>query len=178
MNPELLKLLGLAATAGDSEVLSAVTTLKTAAAELKVAQTELAAANKEVEILTKEKRKGEEDTFIRDALASGRIAKGDEDAWRDLFSLSPERARTRMSAKPEGSATPAGQPRQSGTDTKDPKAAKTSAGTGGDPIAQTEQVLSDNGVDINEAVRLAQRFGVKGDPKKAIAQHCIGLEVT
>lgn len=174
MNPKLLELLGLAATAGDSEVLTAAESLVADRAELKIATKELAAANKEMEILGVEKRKSEADQFIADAFASGRIAKGDEASWRDLFELSADRARKRMAERPEGSATPAGQPRQSAANvTQDPAAAPT-----GDAIAETTKILKANNVDPDAAAKYATKFGVTGDPMKAIAKHCAGQEVT
>lgn len=174
MNPELLALLGLAATAGDSEMLSAVKSLVADRAELKIAAKELAAASKELEILAAEKRKTEADTFIGDALASGRIAKGDEASWRDLFELSAERARKRMAERPEGAATPVGQPRQSAVNVTEEPAG---GAAGGDAVAATKQILTRHGIDPAEAARFAAKFGVTGNPMKAIAKHCAGQEV-
>lgn len=170
MNPELLALLGLAATAGDSEALSAVKSLVADRAELAIAKRDLAAANVELKILTADKAKSETDAFISAALSSGRIAKGDEPSWRDLFELSADRARKRMAERLEGSATPVGQARQSSTLIEDP--AKPSGA-----LAQSAQILAANGIDPNAAAEFATKFGVKGDPHKAIAQHCTGQEV-
>ena len=74
MNPKLFALLGLAATAGESEVLSAVESLVADRAELKIATKDLAAANKELEILGAEKRKTEVDKFISDRDAARGLA--------------------------------------------------------------------------------------------------------
>jgi hypothetical protein len=175
MNPKLLELLGIAATAGDSEILSAVNSLIADRAELKIATKELAVANKELEILGAEKKKVEADTFISAALASGRIAKGDEASWRDLYELSADRANKRMAERPEGSSTPVGQPRQSAANVTQEQSA--AGGGGGDAIAATHQLLKANGVDPAQAAKYATKFGVKGDPMKAIAKHCAGQEV-
>lgn len=173
MDPKLLALLGLAATAGVSEVLSAVESLVADRAELKLATSELKIANGELETLRGEKRKTEADQFIADALSSGKIAKGDEAQWRDLFELSAERARKRMSERVDGSATPVGQKRHSAENHTEDKA----AATGGDAIAETHKILKANGVDPKAAAHYASRFGVTGDPMKAIAKHCAGQEV-
>ncbi len=175
MNPKLLALLGLAATAGDPDVLSAVQTLATEAAEGRIAAKELSAANKELEILTKEKRKTEIDSFISDALLTGRIAKGDEASWRDLFELSATRARSRMAERAEGSATPVGQPRASATNVTPEQPSGT--GPSGDAIVETSKILKANNVDPAVAAKYAAAFGVTGDPMKAIAKHCAGQEV-
>jgi hypothetical protein len=175
MNPKLLQLLGLAATAGDPEALSAVESLVADRAELAITSKELKLANKELEILGAEKRKTAVDAFISGALASGRIAKGDETAWRDLYELSADRAVKRMAERAEGSATPVGLPRASATNVTEDKGSTGGASTG-DPIVATKQILKANNVDPDEAVRLATKFGVK-DPMKAIAKHCAGQEV-
>ena len=174
MNPKLLALLGLAATVGESEVLSAVEALRVDATEGKIAARELAAANKELEILNHEKRQSEADTFISDALLSGRIAKGDEDHWREFFTLSSDRARASMAKRAEGSATPVGQRRQSADLVGE---SQLEAPVGG-AIAEAHRVLKANHIDPAAAARFATKFGVVGDPMKAIAKHCAGQEVT
>ena len=173
MNPKLLALLGLAATVGDAEVLSAVEALRVDATEGKIAARELAAANKELEILTREKRQTEADTFISDALLSGRIAKGDEDHWREFFSLSSDRARASMAKRSEGSATPVGQKRQSAEHVT----AEQLEAPAGDAVAETHRVLKANHIDPAAAAKYATKFGVTGDPMKAIARHCAGQDV-
>lgn len=114
--PELLKLLGLADTASADEVLAAVTHKLSAAAadksELAIVQKELSVYKTEIDKLNADKRKAAEDKFIDEALKSGRIGKGDENAWRELFALSAERAEKLMGERQPGLSTPVGQPRQ------------------------------------------------------------------
>jgi hypothetical protein len=167
MNPELLALLGLAATAGDSEVLSAVKALKVDATEGKIASQELAAANKELEIVNRDVRKSEVDTFISEALSAGKIAKGDETAWRELFDLSAERARNAMAKRAVACATPVGLPRQSDKNI-------TAAGAGGAPATATgadpaAAQLTSAGIDPALAAKFATRFGAGAEPMKDIA---------
>lgn len=188
MNPELLALLGLAATAGVPEVLSAVKTLRTDAAEvaalradaaeLKIVKAELVVANQELTTLRTEKRQTACDGFIAAAIASGRITKGDEPSWRALYELSSDRATKLMGERAEGYATPVGQPRESEKPIAGGAGAQPAPGqAGGDPLAVTAQLLNKNGINPAEATKYAQAFGVTGDPMKAIAKHCAGQEV-
>jgi phage I-like protein len=174
MNPKLLALLGLAATAGDSEVLSAVDALRGDAAELKIVRSELAIAKQDLTKLAAEKRQSEADKFISDALSSGRIAKGDEASWRALFELSAERAGKLMAERPEGSATPVGQSRQSATNTTEEQAGAAGGAAGGDAIAATHQILKANQIDPKAVAHYAAKFGTD---MKAVAKHCAGQEV-
>ncbi len=116
MDPKLLALLGLALTATPEEVLAAAARLRNEAAtdrsELAIVRSELAVFQADIDKLEAEKKKKTEDDFIASALASGRIAKGDESAWRELFQLSPDRAQKRMSERTPGLSTPVGQPPQ------------------------------------------------------------------
>jgi Mu-like prophage I protein len=190
MDPKLLALLGLAATAGVPEVLSAVEKLKTGAAEadtlradaaeLKIVKAEFGVANQELATLRAEKRQSACDAFIAGALSSGRIGKADEASWRALYELSSDRATKLMSERAEGTATPVGQPRVSeqpiaGTP---PAGAQPGApGAPADPIAATSLLLKANGLDPALVAKYATKFGVQGDPMKAIAKHCAGQEV-
>lgn len=116
----LVAMLSLAPTAGEDEVLSAVEDLKKRAggagvdaADLKIARAELATARTELATYREGKRKADEDSFIADALSTGRILPTHEAAWRDLFAADSKRANERLAEIPEGSASPVGKPRQS-----------------------------------------------------------------
>lgn len=115
---ELKKTLGLAATATLDEVLAAAKTARTNAAELAVKTKELSSIEAKIAVLETDKVKRDEDAFIASALASGRIAKGDEDQWRALHAADPKRAGELMAKRPDGASTPVGTPMQSAT--KDP----------------------------------------------------------
>lgn len=120
MDPELLKLLGLADTATAEEVLAAVIKRQNEAAAEKatnaILQSELSGFKAQLEALGADKRKRDEDKFVADALSTGRIGKGDEEHWRALFAADEKRAAELMAKREPGSATPVGQPRQSGSD--------------------------------------------------------------
>lgn len=169
--PQLLALLGLAATAGETDALSAVeTALKerdALKAEIKIANQELAVANKELSVLSSEKKKTAEDKFISDALASGRITKGEEPEWREFYALSSDRATKRMGEKAEGSATPVGLKRQSDEVVADDKAKAAAAGEKW-PATDVRTVLQENGINPDVALKFAKQMGCT-DPVKAIA---------
>ena len=118
MDPEILKLLGLDATATMEQYTAAIAQRlaqgKADAAELTILGAEMKTLAADANAAREEKRQAAEDKFILDAINSGRIAKGDEAAWRDLYKLDAKRAETRMGERAEGSATPVGLPRQSG----------------------------------------------------------------
>lgn len=197
MDPKLLALLGLAATAGVPEVLSAVEKLKAGAgdaealraenvllrqdaAELQIVRAELGVATQELTTLRTEKRQSACDAFISGALASGRIGKADEASWRALYELSSERATKLMADRAEGCATPVGQPRVSEQPIAGTPPANQKPGAPGapaDPIAATQQLLAANGHDPAVVASLATKFGVVGDPMKALAKYVAGQEV-
>lgn len=123
MDPELLKLLGLSETATEDEVKAAVAKLKESAKEGAVKGTELAITQKDfvavqakLAAIEADQRKAAEDKFIADALASGRIGKGDEEQWRALHAHDPKHAVTLMAKREPASATPVGAARQSAVD--------------------------------------------------------------
>ena len=159
MNPKFASLLLLAATASETEVLSAVeNTVRerdAIKAELGIARKELEIANAEKAILSGEKTKTAADKFIADAIASGRITLAAEPEWRNLFGLAPDRAAALMASKPEGIATPVGQPRQSNSDPAPAPAPASETGLGADAKA----VLARGGIDGDAAVKFATAFG-------------------
>lgn len=115
MDPELLKLLGLPASATLAEVQAAIAKLQALvkdatakSAELAITQKDLDAIKTKLEAVEAEQRKTAEDKFIADALASGRITKADEESWRSLYSLDAKRAGELMAKREPGTATPAG----------------------------------------------------------------------
>ncbi len=108
MNPELLKLLGLAATATAEEVLAAVNALKADKAALAIVQSQLVGFKTEIDALAADRKKREEDAFIAAGLASGRIGKADEASFRALHQLDAKRAGELMAERKENSATPVG----------------------------------------------------------------------
>lgn len=149
----LLLALALAPTAEDDEALAAVDKLKAdkaaAEAELKLAEAELAAG-----------RVTAADSFIRDAIASGRIKPADEPLWRDLYAASPERARKRLAERAPNSATPVGAPRQR----EAAPAPEASA-----PLAD-QKLAAKLGADPAKVAIFAKAFGVD-DPEKAVAKY-------
>lgn len=167
MNVKLLALLSLAATAGESEVLTAVERVvgerDLATAELGITRRELDVASKELEVLSGEKKKTSEDKFISDAVATGRIALAAEPEWRELYKASTKRAEELMAKKAEGSATPVGKPRQSGTDPEPKESPPT-----GDLSATVKAGLAAHGVDAEAAIGFATMFGAK-KPLETIA---------
>lgn len=120
MDPELLKLLGLAPTATKAEVLAAIEAkLKEAGAdkaELAIAKASLSTFQTDIDGLKADKAKRDQDTFVLEALSSGRMAKGEEPMVRALYEASPERATKLMADRKAGSVTPVGAPRQSAVD--------------------------------------------------------------
>lgn len=168
MNPKLIALLGLAATAGDSEVLAAVEKLKSAAAidaaELAIVKAELGVANAELETARTLKKKSDEDKFIADGIARGAIAPGtDEKMLREFYKLSPEKAAARLAERPNGSVTPVGQPRQTaGAEPAEPtvtasKADEVIAKSGGSGRAAIKSILISMGISAAEADKQIDR---------------------
>jgi phage major head subunit gpT-like protein len=113
MDPELLKLLGLAATATADDVKAAIAKLNADTAELKIVRTELASFQGDISALKADKLKRDEDAFVNGALATGRIGKGDQEHWRALFAADPKRAGELMEKRPANAVTPVGAERQS-----------------------------------------------------------------
>ncbi|MDQ3295082.1 MAG: hypothetical protein M3619_00670 [Myxococcota bacterium] len=165
----LVATLSLAPTAGEDEVIKAVDDLKrdrdTARKELSIADTENTKLSAIVEEHREKQRKVDEDTFVRDALSSGRITKGDEGAWRDLYQLDATKAAARMNERKAGCATPVGQPRQS--EIVPPPAANADH-------EDVKAALTANGVDADQAIGMAKLFGAK-TPEKTIAR-AIGMK--
>lgn len=171
INPKLLALLGLAATAGDTEVLTAVEgmqrDLATRTKELSISDGEVTRLAAIVEQHKVTQLATDRDAFIRDGLSSGRISLAEEGVWRELHELSPEKAKTRMAERKPGQATPVGQPRQSGPTPADPKSA-------GEPGKVVNDTLAANGINPAQTLGLAKLFGVT-NPEKSIAQ-AIGVK--
>lgn len=120
---QLIALLGLAATATPGEVLSAVDKLKGTAntaeadrAELAIKKTELEKHASSIAALQADKKKRDEDKFIVEALATGRIATGDEKHWRALYDVDAVRATKLMEERPAQASTPVGAERASDKD--------------------------------------------------------------
>lgn len=117
MDPEILKLLGLSATATMEEYTAAIAKRlnqgKADAAELSILGAEMKVIQADSAKLAAEKRQAAEDAFITTALGAGKIGKTDEQAWRDLYQLDAKRAEVRMGERPDGCSTPVGLPRQS-----------------------------------------------------------------
>ncbi len=116
MNERLIKLLCLAATASEDEILTAVEAkvgkVDSLAKELAIADAERSMLSAEVEIGRKAQAERDEDAFIATALSEGRIDAGEQDLWRDLFKADATRASSRMTERKPGQRTPAGQQRQ------------------------------------------------------------------
>lgn len=150
----LAAILSLAPTASEDDIVKGVESLK---AENALAHKELALANKELEVLSGEKKKTDEDKFIGAEIARGALHLGIEQEVRELFRLGPAKARELAAKKADGSATPVGQPRQSGGADPSPKTDP----AGGDLTAQVKAGLAAHGVDADEALRFAKMFGAK-----------------
>lgn len=169
MNPELLKLLGLSATATMEEVLAAIAALSADRSELSITKKELAVFQADIDKLNADKRKSAEDTFIADALSSGRITKGDEPAWREFHQLSAERAVKRMGERPAGLSTPVGQPRASAQpDPEKPSGAPATIITGGGTSKAMAGLLAQLAVNPRAAAFAAHAFGYPGDGRTPI----------
>lgn len=168
----LVAILSLAPTASEEEALRAAEQLKrdrdTATTKLQIAEGERDTLRTEVSGYREKDRKNGEDTFIRDALSSGRIAIADEPVWRKLFALNADDAKAEMAKRLAGCSTPVGQPRQ--TPAMEP-APTTGAPSGGD--AQLAAQIAATGADPAITLGLAKAFGVK-DINKSIPQ-AIGL---
>lgn len=141
---KLIALLGLAATAGEDEVVIAVTKLKsdraTDATELQVIKAELGVANAELATHRATARKAAEDKLITDAIARGAMAPGsnDEKLVRELYGHSPERANALLAERASGSVTPVRTAPQTQPAPADPHASRVDgavAGVGGDSKA-------------------------------------------
>lgn len=158
-----LAILGLASTGTEDDVLAGVKeTVRqrdAAKSELAIAQKDLAIASKENEILSGEKKRTAEDKFVHEALATGRIMVGDEQQWRELHQLAPDRALALMAARPEGSVTPVGAKRQSANDPT-PAPASLAGET-----RELHDALAKEGVDPGLTLELAGLFGAP-DPVK------------
>lgn len=175
LSPAALAKLGLAATASEEEVTAAVEKLHGDAAAAAKAKQDLAILQLEQKI----NGQSPADLFIKAALDTGRIKPVEEANWRELFQLSPDRARTLMEQRAPQAATPVGGQRQSDTKDADDHAVAAAA-TGGDAKlakrdAKANEVLKANGVDPAQAAKFAAKFGAK-DPKAAIAKHACGVE--
>lgn len=154
----LVARLGLAATAGDTEVINAVEALKrerdTARSELGIAEAEVATLTAANDAYKAGETKAASDKFITDALSSGRIAPGDEDSWRDLYELDSKRATERMSKRKAGSVTPVGRQRQSEKEPAEDKGADTASQKGA-----VKTAFEGAGVNYDAAKKFAAGFG-------------------
>lgn len=140
MPPELLKLLGLAATASESEVLAAVKKLNEGAlsdrAENAVLAAELKKHEGAIAQLEATERKRQQDEFVLNAFNEGKIKKGEEAEWRALYEANSARAVELMAAKKPGSATPVGVPPQHANDPE-----RAPVITGGERISRQRSVI-------------------------------------
>lgn len=109
-------LLSLAATAGETEVLSAVESqgkrLKSLELELGVANKDLVTVTGERDVLKEAKLATEAKSFIDEAIGLGKIAPADSETWSSLYALDSVKALSLMAARKPGTSTPAGKPRQ------------------------------------------------------------------
>jgi hypothetical protein len=165
----LVAMLGLAATAGEDEVLRAVEALKrdrdTQQAKLQIAETERARLAEVVQQHSATERKHAEDKFIRDALSTGRITVGDESMWRRLYAVDEAGAKSEMDKRVAGCAMPVGIPTQSKNDPSPaPAVPAAPAQLGADAAAE----LAQRRVDPGKVVEIAGLFGVK-NPAEAVA---------
>lgn len=116
MDPELLKLLGLAATASEAEFKIAVETLNkrtaTLSAELGIANKDLAVVAAEREALKQAKLAADAKAFIDEAISLGKIAPSDTETWSNLYALDSAKSIELMAKRAAGQATPVGAPRQ------------------------------------------------------------------
>lgn len=167
LTPALAALLGLAVTATEAEIDAATAkfaaTNKSQADELRVLQLEA-----ELEA------KSAVDGFIAAGLAEGRMKPSEEQTFRALFEVSPERARAQLAKREAGSATPAGQPSPAlKPDPTTPPAGLVELAAG-DRDAKAAAVLKAQGRDPERVLKFAKAFGAK-DPKAAVAKHCAGI---
>ncbi|MBA2718923.1 MAG: hypothetical protein H0U52_06750 [Chloroflexi bacterium] len=157
--PVLVATLSLAPTAGEDDVIKAVTDLKsdrdTKVKELAIADAENTKLSAIVETHRATERKADEDKFVHDALSSGRITKADEDVWRDLYQSNADTAKTRLAKRTAGSATPVGAPRQSDTVPIEESKMPTKL------AADVNATLAANNVNPEAALHFAKKFGAK-----------------
>lgn len=153
----LATILSLPPTAGEEEVTDAVKglakdrdTLKT---KLEIVEGEKVALAAEVDKYKSTERQNEEDTFVRDALSSGRITLADESVWRKLFALDAADAKLEMAKRKPGTATPVGQKRQSEAKVLELEKPQTST--------SVDEKLTAGGVDPSVARGVAKALGVK-----------------
>lgn len=167
MDKELLKLLGLAEDATEAQIKAAVEQLQASAKADKAQLAILEKLVKEMEQLKLRERQRDADVFISDALTSGRIGKGDEEQWRALFEADSKRAAELMAKRPENSATPVGEPRQS---SQNPDKA-TPVITGGESLStrQSRDPLAGRGVP-------AILPKLQGDPRAMRYAHAFGFD--
>lgn len=163
---KLAPILLLAATASESEVLSAVekqaARIRELEADLQIANADLETAQKKVDEFESTAAKLVENEFIRDALATGRIGKGDEEVWREVFQANPEGAKAKMSKRRPNQATPVGAPRQSDKAPAEPAPAA-------NEIAAAREKFNEHGVNFEQAATFAAKFGAK-NPEAALAK--------
>jgi hypothetical protein len=159
--PVLATLLGLAATAGEDEVISAVETLK---AKHAILESENAKLSTEVETFRTAKKKSDEDNFITTAITSGRITLGDESVWRTLYKANATEAAKLMGERKPGCATPVGVKSQAGNEVPD-KAGSTPANGNDAELAAVNAAAAATGVDAPAALGFASKFGAKNPVK-------------
>lgn len=170
---KLAPILLLAATASESEVLTAVERLagekKTLEADLRIAESDLATAQAKVDEFESTVAREAEDGFIRDALATGRIGKGDEEVWREAYQANAPRAKERMSKRKPGAVTPVGQKRQA-------ENTEVERSASADGIGRARDKFTQHGVSFEESATYAAKFGCT-DPEAALVKHAAGEEV-
>lgn len=159
--------LGLAATAGESEVSAAVAATLT---ERNALREQLAGAQRRVAEVTAQLGVHEaaaalqaENAFIAEAIAAGKVTLGaHEQSVRAYFRTSPEGARTLMAAAPR--ITPLGVPPAGGAAPPSSPPVPLTVLEGGGP----RQLLAEQGVDYETAKRATRMFLGNSDPDKAL----------
>jgi hypothetical protein len=139
---QIATILSLAATAGETEILSAV---EAQSKRLKALEAEHARL-KEAQLAAQAK------SFIDDAIECGRISPADAKTWERLYAFDPQGTVTLMSERQIGTATPVGTPRQS-------RDIATFAPT--DRSAAANARLSAAGVNPDAVRNFARMFGAK-----------------
>lgn len=141
MNPKLLALLGLTATAGEIEVEKAVESIlsakKLGEQQRDELATQLATANAKITGYEQVLEKQAEDEFVTKAIQSGKLIPGSqhEQSLRAFYTINQDAARAFVASSP--AVTPVGAPRQAGgpvpADPKGTATDQTIATVGGDP---------------------------------------------
>jgi hypothetical protein len=167
-------MLGLAATASEDEVGTAVTKLvgerDTLKKELAIVEADRKTLAAEVDTYRAGEAKRQEDDFIAAALSEGRITAGEDGVWRELFQASADRARIRMAERKPGSRTPVGLKRQ----TEDPPPDHVPV----EIASSVDEEIRNQGATTDGVKKVLKQMGHK-DPAKIIEKHgakAFGLE--